>query len=119
MLMEMSLIKPDVLIRKFYSLSVLAHIEHVNTKVGFHHEALGEFYEQVNDVKDRIAEYLIGDQQLSRVNVPMLEIGTDIKAEAYSAAEMLCSFSDDEAIENIAGEFKEHVAKLKYKLSMS
>lgn len=119
MLMELSSVKPDILLRKFYSLSVLAHIEHVNTKVGFHHEAIGEFYDQVNEIKDRLAEYLIGEQKLSKVVVPILEIGNDLKAEADSLSEMLCNFSEEEAIENMAGEFEEHVAKLKYKLSMS
>lgn len=109
--------KLEVLIRKFYGLSVLAHTSHVNTRVFAQHEALGEFYKKLIDVKDRIIEYSIGSGYISKVDIPILEIGSDIISQASLVAEQFCDYaeeSDDEALCNIAGEFEESVGKLKY-----
>ena len=112
----------DQLIRKFYSVSVLAHTEHINTRSFAQHSALGSFYEKVNDMKDRVAEYMIGAGYLQKVSVPILEMGSGILAEATALAEMFCKCSedtDDDALENMAGEFEESVGKLKYLFKLS
>lgn len=109
--------KLEVLIRKFYGLSVLAHTSHINTRVFAQHEALGEFYGVLNSVKDRVVEYCIGKGYISKVEIPILEIGSDIISQASLVADQFCEFaeeSDDEALCNIAGEFEESVGKLKY-----
>lgn len=111
----------DVLVRKFYALEVLAHVTHENvaltTKSYAQHVALGEFYDKVGDIKDRLVEYLIGEGRIQKVSVPMLEIGTDILVEAKMTAMMFCNMAEemeDEALCNIAGEFEESVGKLSY-----
>lgn len=112
----------DVLVRKFYSTSVLAHVAHVNTRVGFHHEAIGEYYEAVSEIKDRVIEHLMGIGRLIRVNASIIEIGSDITTEAVFLADALCNYADlidDDALENIAGELQEATGQLKYKLMFS
>lgn len=107
----------DQLVRKFYGLSVLAHVSHENTRVFAQHDALGEFYELVNTMKDRLIEYSIGTGYLTKVSVPILEIGTDILTESAATAQMFCELAedmDDEALCNMAGEFEEAVGKLKF-----
>lgn len=112
----------DVLIRKFYAVSVLAHVSHVNTKSFAAHEALGELYGTINGVKDRLIEYNIGQGRLAKVNAGILEIGDDISKEATALAEMFCSWAKsvkDEAMINLSGEFEESVGKLKFMLMLS
>lgn len=112
----------DLLIRKFYSVSVLAHITHENTRSIATHEALGEFYSKVNSIKDRVIEHLMGTGKLIRVNANILEIGSDIASEATILGSTFCAYADmtdDDALENIAGELVEAVGHLKYKLMFS
>lgn len=112
----------DQLVRKFYSVSVLAHVEHINTKSFAQHEALGDFYSKVNSMKDRVIEYLIGSGYTQKISVPILEIGAGISAQASALAEMFCQCSedmDDDALENMAGEFEEAVGKLKFLLRLA
>lgn len=110
----------DVLIRKFYALSVIAHVAHVNTKSFAMHEALGDFYSKVNDYKDRLIEYLIGEMKIVKVEAAVLECGGDVIMEADMLAKMFCDIAKqmgDEALINMSGEFEEAVGKLKF-LSM-
>jgi hypothetical protein len=112
----------DVLIRKFYALSVIAHVAHINTRSFSQHEALGEFYGGVNDFKDRLIEYLVGTGKINKVNAAMLETGGDVIKEAESLAELFCEVAesiDDEALINMSGEFEEAVGKLKYLFLLS
>jgi hypothetical protein len=109
--------KLDLLIRKFYGLSVLAHTSHINTRVFAQHEALGDFYNIVNNIKDRLIEYSIGKGYIAKVDVAILEVGSDIISQALLVADQFCELAedqDDEALCNIAGEFEESVGKLKY-----
>lgn len=107
----------DVLIRKFYALEVEAHAAHINTRSYAQHIALGDFYDKVSDFKDRLIEYLTGEKKLAKVNVSMIEVGSDISKSADELAEMFCDFAEkagDEALINMSGEFEEAVGKLKY-----
>lgn len=111
----------DLLVRKFYGLEVLSHVTHENvaltTKSYAQHIALGDFYDKVGDMKDRLIEYLIGSGRIQKLSVPMLEIGFDVLSEAKSVAMMFCNLSEeleDEALSNMAGEFEEAVGKLSY-----
>lgn len=109
----------DLLIRKFYSVSVLAHIEHVNTRSFAAHEALGEFYESITEHKDRLIEYCMGEGRVIKVNANILEIGSSVSTEATTLVNMFCGYAKstmDDAMMNLAGEFEESVGKLKYKL---
>jgi hypothetical protein len=109
----------DVIIRKFYSVADLAHISHVNTRSFAQHEALGEFYGEIIEVKDRLIEYLMGQRIITRVNAGILDIGSDIATEASTLSDMFCSYAQlkgDDALLNLAGEFEESVGHLKYKL---
>lgn len=109
--------KLDLLVRKFYGLSVLAHTSHINTRVFAQHEALGEFYSIVNSIKDRLIEYSIGKGYITKVDVPIVEVGSDIISQSSLVAMQFCELAeeqDDEALCNIAGEFEEAVGKLKY-----
>jgi len=111
----------DVLIRKFYSVADLAHISHVNTRSFAAHEATGEFYGKINEVKDRLIEFLMGEGKLLKVNANILEIGEDISKEATLLSEMFCEWAeacDEEALVNLAGEFEESVGKLKFLLML-
>lgn len=107
----------DILIRKFYSLSVIAHVAHVNTRSFSEHEALGDFYSKVNDFKDRLIEYLVGEAKIAKVEAAMLECGGDVVKEADAVAKMFCDqakAAGDEALINMSGEFEEAVGKLKF-----
>jgi hypothetical protein len=111
----------DVLVRKFYSVADLAHISHVNTRSFAAHEALGEFYGKITEVKDRLIEYLMGEGKLMKVNAGILEIGEDISKEASGLAELFCNWAkmcDEEALINLSGEFEEAVGKLKFLLML-
>lgn len=109
----------EVLIRKLYALSVIAHVAHVNTRSFSAHEALGDFYAGVNGFKDRLIEYLVGEGKLIKVEAAMLECGGDVSVEAASTAKMFCDTAKqmgDEALINMSGEFEESVGKLKFLL---
>ena len=107
--------KLDVLIRKLYALSVIAHVAHVNTRSFAQHQALGEFYDKVNDMKDRLIEYLMGENKIVKVEAAILECGGDVIAEADSVSRDFIEITNgDEALENMAGEFEEAVGKLKF-----
>lgn len=111
----------DILIRRFYSLSVAAHIAHVNTKSFAAHEALGDFLAKVDETKDRLIEYHIGERKIVKVNASILEIGEDIEKEADMVSSMFTSYaklSADEAMINLCGEFEEAVGKLKFFLML-
>lgn len=104
-----------ILIRKFYALSVITHVAHVNTRSFASHEALGDFYAKVNDFKDRLIEYLIGQGKVGKIEAAMLECGGDVIDEAVAVSEMFCKAAEgDDALMNMAGEFQEAVGKLKY-----
>lgn len=112
----------DVLIRKFYALSVIAHVAHINTRVFAQHEALGDFYSGVNSFKDRLVEYLVGQGKVAKVNAAVLETGGDVVREADILAALFVEISEsmeDEALCNMAGEFQESVGKLKYLMLLS
>lgn len=112
----------DVLIRKFYALSVIAHVAHINTRSFAQHSALGSFYEGVNDFKDRLIEYLVGEGKIAKVNAAMLETGGDVIKEAEALADLFCKTAKelgDEALINMSGEFEESVGKLKYLFLLS
>lgn len=108
----------DIIIRKFYAVADLAHITHENIRVGFIHEALGEFYEEIIELKDRTIEYLMGQGRLMKVNASILEIGEDILKEADSLCYQFDTYakaSGDNALINLSGDLMEATAKLKYK----
>lgn len=109
--------KIDVLIRKFYALSVIAHVAHVNTRSFAQHEALGDFYGKVNDFKDRLIEYLTGENKIAKVEAAILECGGEVIAEAESVSKEFVDLAEsmgDEALKNMSGEFEEAVGKLKF-----
>ena len=112
----------DVLIRKFYALSVIAHVAHINTRSFAQHEALGEFYGGVNGFKDRLVEYLVGHGKVAKVNAAVLETGGEVIKEAEALASLFVEVADsmeDEALINMSGEFQESVGKLKYLFLLS
>lgn len=109
--------KLDVLVRKFYALSVIAHVAHINTRSYAQHIALGDFYDKVNDFKDRLIEYLVGENRISKVEAAMLECGGEVVAEAEALSKSFCDIAaelKDDSLLNMAGEFEESVGKLKY-----
>jgi len=114
--------KVDVkeLVQIFYCLSISTHVAHVNTRSYAAHEALGDFYGKVNDFKDRLVEYMTGMGYIKSVELEEIEV-EDVMEEAEEACYMLESFAEsmgDEAIMNMAGEFKEAKGKLKYLLML-
>lgn len=114
--------KVDVkeLIQCFYCLSISAHVAHVNTRSFSEHEALGDFYGKVNDFKDRLVEYMTGMGYIKSVEIDEIEI-EDVMDEAEEACYLLESYASamaDEALINMAGEFKEVKGKLKYLLML-
>lgn len=111
----------DVLVRKLYALDVLAHASHVNTRSYAAHKAFGNFYEFTSEFKDRIIEYIMGEGKLVTVKVAVLEVCEDVVAEAEVVSKMLYDYAyscDDDALENMAADFEEAVAKLKYMLML-
>lgn len=107
----------DIVVRKFYALSVIAHVAHINTRSFSEHSALGDFYEKVSDFKDRLIEYLVGEGRIAKVEAAVLECGGDVIKEADALAKLFCDqakAADDEALINMSGEFEESVGKLKY-----
>lgn len=114
-------VTPDVVARKLYALDVLAHANHVNTRSYSAHQAFGVFYEFVGDFKDRIIEYMMGEGKIVAVKVAMIEVSDDLVTEAESVSASLYEYSrmcGDEAITNMAADFEEAVAKLKYMLML-
>lgn len=112
----------DILIRKFYALSVGAHVAHVNTKSFAAHEAFGDFLAKVNETKDRLIEYHIGERKIVKVSASIIEVGENIEMEASALAEMFTNYAKgiaDEAMINLSGEFEESVGKLKFFLMLS
>lgn len=101
-----------------YCLSVTAHVAHVNTRSFAQHEALGDFYEKVNDFKDRFVEYCMGAGYLMQVELEEIE-SEDVISEAEECCSNLLAFADytgDETIMNMAADFIEAKNKLKYML---
>lgn len=112
----------DIIIRKFYAVEVLAHVSHVNTRVGYHHEALGAYYGAVANIKDRVIEHLMGTGRLIKVNASILEIGNDITLEASTLCSVFCNYAEvsgDAALENMAAELEEATGVIKLKLMFS
>jgi DNA-binding ferritin-like protein len=109
----------EELMQNFYCLSVTAHKEHENTNSFAKHEALGDFYEKVIAFKDRLGEYLIGMEYLSKIKLEPVDSDEDVLEEAMECCKLLQQFgkmNGDEAIINMSGEFKEAIGKLKYLL---
>jgi hypothetical protein len=105
------------LLSSFYSLLIVAHIAHVNTKTYSFHVATGEFYDTVNDTKDRLIEYLIGENLIKEVADLQINLKGDVVDVADGVANMLCGWAKNikhEALINMAGEFEEKVGHLKY-----
>jgi hypothetical protein len=114
-------VTPDVVARKLYALDVLAHANHVNTRSYAAHKAFGKFYEFTSEFKDRIIEYMMGESKIASVKVAMLEVGDDLVQEADAVSKMIYDYSNmcmDEALKNMAAEFEEAVAELKYMLML-
>lgn len=108
------------LVQIFYCLSISTHVAHINTRSYAQHKALGDFYDKVNDFKDRLAEYMTGMGYIASVELEEIEV-EDVISEAEEACYMLESFASsmaDEALINMAGEFKEAKGKLKYLLML-
>lgn len=109
------------LIEAFYELEIVSHLAHVNTRSFSEHKALGEFYDSVGDFKDRLVEYLMGEGKLTKLTIAVLDPAGSTVALADSLATKFCDFAEnaeDEALSNMAGEFEESVAHLKYMLML-
>lgn len=105
-------------VQSLYCLSVTAHVAHVNTRSFAQHEALGDFYEKINDFKDRFVEYCMGAGYLSQVELEEIE-SEDLITEAQEACEYLYAFSDytgDETLLNMSADLIEAKNKLNYML---
>lgn len=114
--------KVDVkeLVQAFYCLSISTHVAHVNTRSFSQHEALGDFYGKVNQFKDRLVEYMTGMGYIKYVEISEIEV-EDVMDEAEEACYLLEEYAasmGDEALINMAGEFKEAKGKLKYLLML-
>ena len=104
------------LVQCFYCLSVSAHVAHVNTRSFAQHEALGDFYSKVIDFKDRLVEYMTGMGYINQVELEEIE-AEDVMEEAEDCCYKLEEFAasnNDEALINMAGEFREAKGKLKF-----
>lgn len=109
--------KLQPIVKYFYQLSLVAHLEHVNTRSYAKHEALGEFYGVVNSIKDRLIEYSIGKNYLDMIYLGEVSTAVSALELAQLTASAFCNIAeemDDEALCNIAGEFEEAVGKLEY-----
>lgn len=107
-------------VQSLYCLSVTAHVAHVNTRSFAQHEALGEFYEKVNDFKDRFVEYCMGAGYLDQVELEEIE-SEDLLTEAEEACKYMYAFADytdDETLMNMYADFVEAKNKLKYMLML-
>lgn len=111
----------QTIIEAFYELEIVAHLAHVNTRSFAEHSAFGSFYDKVGDFKDRLVEYLMGEGRLAKLSITVLDPAGQTVALADSLATKFCDFaenSEDEALCNMAGEFEETVAHLKYMLML-
>jgi hypothetical protein len=107
----------DLLVRKFYVLAEQAHMAHEDSRMLVQHEALGEFYEGIIEIKDRLIEYMLGMGYIKVAKSDILEMGSDIVSDALSLSDFFDKVAvecKDTCINNIAGEFRESVGKLKY-----
>lgn len=115
----------DDVVQNLYCLSVTAHKEHENavlSKSYSKHVALGEFYEGVSSLKDRVVEYMIGQDYIKEVSLEEIDSDEDIIDEANEAVSTLQMFSrmkGDDALINMSGDLKELVGKLKYMLKFA
>ena len=111
----------QALIELFYELEVVSHLAHVNTRSFSEHSAFGSFYDKVGDFKDRLVEYLMGDGKLTKLNINVIDAEGNTVKLADTLADKFCDFAEnleDEALINMAGEFEETVAHLKYMLML-
>lgn len=111
----------QTIIEAFYELEIVAHLAHVNTRSFAEHGAFGKFYDKVGDFKDRLVEYLMGEGKLVKLNITVLDPAGSTVALADSLATKFCDFAEnaeDEALSNMAAEFEETVASLKYGLML-
>lgn len=107
----------DSLSHEFECLAVTAFKDHQNTNSFAKHKALGKFYDNVADLKDRLNEYMIGMGYLTKVSAEPVDAEEDTIEEATEALRMIKEFAmmqNDEAIKNMTGEFMEMVGSLKY-----
>lgn len=112
------------------SLNMVAqfHLYHLLTKKSNHHEALGEFYSELDDELDEFAEYFLGDNDLTSVaSVPYTFITTADMSSYLTSLAMYSGCIDkvrttledkDGALVDTINDIQEIVAKLKYKLKM-
>lgn len=111
----------QTLIEGFYELEIVSHLAHVNTRSFSEHSAFGDFYDKVGDFKDRLVEYLMGEGKLAKLSITVLDPAGQTVSLADSLVAKFCDFAknlEDDALLNMAGEFEETVAHLKYMLML-
>lgn len=117
-----------------YSLNTISqfHLYHFLTKDAHRHDALGEFYNNLNDEIDSFTEYFLGENDIyGNVSAPlMFRFETDpsltnilSSIESYDSYVLkirgiLDPIKDGSLIDAI-DDIKELISKLKYKLKMS
>jgi hypothetical protein len=114
---EVEITTADSLSHEFECLSVTAFKDHQNTNSYAKHKALGKFYENVSEFKDRLNEYMIGMGYMSKVSSEPVDADEDTVEEAMEVLRMIKEFAmmqNDEAIKNMTGEFMEMIGSLKY-----
>jgi hypothetical protein len=107
----------ESLSHEFECLTVTAFKDHQNTNSYAKHKALGKFYDNVGDFKDRLNEYMIGMGYMSKVSSEPVDLKEDTIEEAMEILSMIKEFGfmqGDEAIKNMTGEFMEMIGSLKY-----
>lgn len=116
-----------------YSLNVVSqfHLYHFLTKDAQRHDAIGEFYNGLNDEIDSFTEYFLGENDVYVVSSPLstrLETDPTLpnildSIESYNQyvlkiREMLDTNTEGSLVDSL-DDIKELISKLKYKLKMS
>lgn len=108
----------SIVIRKLFSLSVMAKASHLNSMSFAKHEAFGEFYKFLDDFTDRVSEHCIGMGYIPGVELSMLETSGETISYAMMAYNELYMIAEekleDEALCNMCAELHESIGKLKY-----
>lgn len=120
-----SVLTPDSIVAKLFSLHARAHYFHLQTTSYAMHKNLNKLYQALEDSKDAIAEYLLGVQAPKRFGTIAIEppgvysesAVTQLLNEGFDFTVSLCQYADLKGYEqlcNLASDLQGSFVSSKY-----
>ncbi len=120
---------PDMIAGRLFSLHNIAHFYHLQTGIYAQHKFLNKLYQELEDHKDAICEFLLGLQAPKRFNtltlseVPPFTEQNLVKFldEGCEFSKRLCTYGREvgyEQLTNLASELQSSFVKAKYFYSL-